>query len=133
MNLPSWQPLRETTPTAPRRSVDGCSVSWGVIQGVAHGGPVPDIEHAESTRWLRALFMGSRLLRFPSRPVHRGQEALAREFHLRLLVADRWGQGAFVRGGGRAGKHLQPPLVPFRRLHGAQGRSVGDFVTAVLR
>ena len=36
-----------------------------------------------------------------------------------------------MRGGGRAGKHLQPPLVPCRRLHGAQGRSAGDFLTAV--
>ena len=43
------------------------------------------------------------------------------------------GQGTLVRGGGRAGKHLQPPLVPFRLLHGAQGRSAGDFLTTVPR
>ena len=36
-----------------------------------------------------------------------------------------------MRGGGRAGKHLQPPLVPFQRLHGVQGSSAGDFLTAV--
>ena len=33
-------------------------------------------------------------------------EALAREFHLRLLVADHRGQGALVRGGSGAGEHL---------------------------
>ena len=58
------------------------------------GGAVPDTEHVESARWLRAFVKGVKaaaldcVLRFwsPSRPVHRGQEALTREFHLRLLV-----------------------------------------------
>ena len=65
-----------------------------VIQGVEHGGALPDVVRAESARWLRALPMESRLLRWIAcsgfgLPVHRGKEALAREFHLRLLVADR--------------------------------------------
>ena len=72
MELPSWLPSRElsswTEPTTPRRSVDGCRVSCAktkaVIPGAAHGGAVPDVEHAESARWLRALPMESRLLRW---------------------------------------------------------------------
>ena len=35
-----------------------------VILGVAHGGALPDVEDAESARWLKALSMESRLLRW---------------------------------------------------------------------
>ena len=48
--------------------MDGCRVSCAktkvVIPGVAHEGAVPDIEHAESARGLRALSTESRLLRW---------------------------------------------------------------------
>ena len=48
---------------------DGCRVSWARRRRRSSwasrtGGAVPDIEHAESARWLKALSMESRLLRW---------------------------------------------------------------------
>ena len=101
MDFSSWLPLRELSSwsdyadhtMAIRGRLQGFlgAKTKAVILGVAHGGAVPDIEHAESARWLRAFVHGVKavaldcVLRFwsPSRPVHRGQGALAREFHLR--------------------------------------------------
>ena len=69
-----WLPLREVSSrsdyadhtTAIRGRLQGFlgAKTKGVIPGVAHRGAVPDIEHAESARWLRALSMESRLLRW---------------------------------------------------------------------
>ena len=141
-HLPSWLPLRELVRLRrphhgdPRDCLQRIS-TWCQDEG-GHPGAwyrpcaMPDLKHAESARWLRALSVESRLLRWTACSdfrllhalVHRGQNALVQEFHLRLLVADHRGQGILVRGGSGAGEYLQPPLVPFRRLHIApQGRS----------
>ena len=103
MDLPSWLPLRElsswsnnadhTMAIHGRLEVFLGAKTKAVILGVAHGGAVPDTEHAESASLVegvahRVLLCWIALFWSPSRPVHRGQEALAQEFHLRLLVAD---------------------------------------------
>ena len=74
MDLPSWLPLRKLSSwsdyadhtTAIRGRLQGFlgAKTKAVILGVTHRGAVPDIEHAESARWLRALSMESRLLRW---------------------------------------------------------------------
>ena len=79
-----------------------------------HGGAAPDIELAESARWLRALSMESRQLRSLGPRI---QPSPIGGRPLRTGYSCAWRRS---RG-----------LVPFRRLHGAQGRSVGDFLTAV--
>ena len=71
---PSWLPLRELSSwsdyadhtTAIRGRLQGFlgAKTKAVILGVAHGGAVSDIGHAESARWLRALSRESRLLRW---------------------------------------------------------------------
>ena len=73
MDLPSWLPSRElsswtdyadhTTAISGRLQGFLGAKTKVVIPGVAHRGAVPDIEHAESARWLRALPTESRLLR----------------------------------------------------------------------
>ena len=61
MGLPSCLPSRELSSwsdyAAPRRSVGGFlgAKTKAVILGVAHRGVLPDVEHAESARWLGAL------------------------------------------------------------------------------
>ena len=79
-------------PTAPQLQDFLGAKTEAVILGVAHGGALP--------RRIRALVEGlvhgvkavalECVLRFwsRSRPIHRDQEALTREFHLRLLVLD---------------------------------------------
>ena len=68
MDLPSWLPLRELSSwsdCADRTTAIRLGTKTkAAIQSVAHGGAVPDIEHAESARWLRALSMESRLSRW---------------------------------------------------------------------
>ena len=74
MDLPSWLPLRELSSwsnfadhtTAIRGRLQGFlgAKTKAVTLGVAHGGAVPDTEHAESARWLNALSVESRLLRW---------------------------------------------------------------------
>ena len=74
MDLPSWLPLRELSSwsdyadhtTAIRGRLQGFlgAKTKAVIPGVAHRGAVPDTEHADSVRWLSALSMESRLLRW---------------------------------------------------------------------
>ena len=71
MDLPSWLPLRELSSgsdntAAIRRRLLGFlnAETKAVILGVAHVGAVSDVEHTESARWLRALSMESRLLRW---------------------------------------------------------------------
>ena len=145
MDLRSCLPLRELSSwsddadhtTAIRGRLQGFLVAKtkAVILGVCHGGAVPDIEHAESAHWLRALSVESRLLRWTA----------CSDFgllHDRFIEAKKpWPENStfahwwqtIVRGGGLAGKHLQPPLVPFRRLRGAQGRSADDFLAAIPR
>ena len=116
VDLPSWLLLREMSSwsghaehtTATRGRLQGFlgAKTKAVIPGAAHGSAVPDIEHAESARWLR-------LLRWTA----------CSDFGLR---------GKPLRTGYSCA-WIQPPLVPFRRLHGAQGHSAGDFLTAVPR
>ena len=125
MDLSLWLPLRELSSWSDYADHLGAKTK-AVILGVAHGCADLDIGHAESACWLRALSMDSRLLRWiacsnSGLPHDRLIGALDREFHLRRFVADHRGQGTLVRGGGHADKHLEPPLLPFRRLHGAQG------------
>ena len=129
---PSRLPLRDsaagpTTPTnttAIRGRLQGFlgAKTKAVILNVAHVVAVPDTEHAESARWLMALSMESRLLRWiacsdfgSSKPRSRGPRIPPPPF------------------GGRQWTTTGPPLVPFRRLHDAQGRSAGDFLTTVPR
>ena len=149
MDLPSWLPLRELSSwsdyadhtTAIRGRLQGFlgAKTKGVIPGVAHRGAVPDIEHTESARWLRALSMESRLLRWIACSdfglLHDRFIEARKSWPENSTFAHRWqtikDRVTLMRGGGRVGKHLQPLLVPFRRLHGAQGRSAGDFLTAV--
>ena len=61
----SWSDYADHT-TAIRGLLQGFlgAKTKAVILGVAHGGAVPDTEHAESARWLRALSVESRLLRW---------------------------------------------------------------------
>ena len=63
--LSSWSDCADHT-TAIRGRLQGFlgAKTKAVILGVARGGAVPDIQHAESARWLRALSMESRLLRW---------------------------------------------------------------------
>ena len=91
-----------TTPTTPRRSVGGCGVSWARDEGGPPRRRPRGCRPRHRTRGIRALVGG----RFPwsqgcgvglRAPIlvsfttgsSRGQEALARGFHLRLLVADQ--------------------------------------------
>ena len=74
MDLRSWLPFRELSSwsdyadhtTAIRGRLQGFlgAKTKAVIPGVAHGGAVPNVGHAESARWLRALSRESRLLRW---------------------------------------------------------------------
>ena len=61
----SWSDYADHT-TAIRGRLQGVlgAKTKAVIPGVANGGAAPDTEHAESARWLRALSMESRLLRW---------------------------------------------------------------------
>ena len=71
-DLPSWLLSRELSSwsehadhtTATHGRLQGFLGAKAVILGVAHASAVRDIEHAESARWLRALSMESRLLRW---------------------------------------------------------------------
>ena len=72
MDFSSWLPSRELSSwsdyadrtAAIRGRLQGFlgAKTMAVFPGVAHGGAVPNIEHAESARWLRAFSLESRLL-----------------------------------------------------------------------
>ena len=73
MDLPSWLPLRELSSWSDNADhhgdpwtvggFPGCEDERGHPGRVAHGGAVPDTEHAESARLLNALSVESRVLR----------------------------------------------------------------------
>ena len=130
MDLPSWLPLRElsswfddadhTTAIRGRLQDFLGAKTKAVILGVAHGGAVPDIEHAESASWLRAFVKGVKAAALDCVLLH-DRFIESKKLPEKSTFAIWWQtierQVALVRGG------VQPPLVPFRRLHGAQGRS----------
>ena len=136
MDLSPWLPLRELSSwsdyadhtSAIRGRLQGflSAKTKAVIHGVAHGGAVPGVEHAESARWFRALSTESNLLRWIA----------CSDFHLlhdRFIDAKKplpKGGRPLRTGYSRADEHLQPLLVPFRRHHGAQEPSARDFLTA---
>ena len=135
----SWLPSREFSSwsdyadhtTAIRGRLQGFlgANTKAVILGVAHGSAVPDIEHAESARWLRALPTESRLLRWigcsdfgllPDRFIEAKKPRPENStFACWWRTIEDMCSCAWRRSRGQA----PPPLVPFRRLHGAQGRS----------
>ena len=103
---PSWLPSRKLSSwsdyadhtTAIRGRLQGFlgAKTKAVILGVAHGGAVSDVEHAESACWLRALSKESRLLRwiacFDVGLLHdrfiEAKKPWPENLHLRPLVAD---------------------------------------------
>ena len=144
MDLPSWLPLRELSSWTDH--ADHTTAIRGLLQGFLReddgGHPWRRPRGCRPRHWthrIRVLVEGvvhgvkavatDCVLRFwsPSRPVHRGLGP-------RILPPPIGGRPlktvyscAWRRSRGQA------PLVPFRRLHGAQGRSAGDFLTAVPR
>ena len=127
MGLPSWLPLRELSSWSDH--ADRTAAIRGrlqgflsrrrrrVILGVSHWGAVPNIEHAESARWLRALSVESRLSRWIAcsdfGPLHDRFIEAKKPWPENSTFACWWqtveDRVLLVRGGGRAGQ--APPAT----------------------